>query len=491
MRAYLVQADLARAIQRRQADGADARVEFGDARALGNALAHVLDDSLRDVEVALTEGTRRIVHGCSAEALDHALRSAQLLECRPHDGIGVPEVRIEPQTVQIAAEPLADQREALRQRLGGCAVGDDHHLSALRGPLHHHLQIPGDARVCLVGVAAHARLDQGAPHDACHAVDQRMLDPAVRDVNHAVSAELEEPDLRRAQPSADRQTRPQPKAGIQPRDDLHVGQPVRPREFIERAFGGAGDPPLAESRTGRARRQVRTGKQPLELQWIDGGPARAQRRRPAGGTSARPRTLNWVSTFLSQFSAILPALSRSAACRAANSGLLDAALSQPASAGASIPILTSEASSFADRCSGVAGPVARCRSSADRFGAITTAHFAAIRSRSRSAKDGSMRYAVVTSCGVTQLPASMAFHIAEGSKRRPLSRRSATAPNRCGRQSGLASRASTPPTAASEVIACSIRSITAPTSALRMESSIRGAGSPADLRMPANGPNSA
>jgi len=56
VRSQFVQADFAHAVQHRQSNGADAGIEFGYTRLRGDTLTHVLDDALRDVQIALTEG---------------------------------------------------------------------------------------------------------------------------------------------------------------------------------------------------------------------------------------------------------------------------------------------------------------------------------------------------------------------------------------------------------------------------------------------------
>ena len=148
------------------------------------------------------------------------------------------QIGVEPQAVQLAAEPLADQFQARRQGFGGRAVGDDHHLRGLRAALHDHLQIARQTQMGLIRVAGHFGIGQGAPHDGGDAVDQGMLNAAVRDVNHAMGAEFEQPDLGRAQPPADGETRAKPKTGGLPGNHRNLRQAVNARQLIERAAGG-------------------------------------------------------------------------------------------------------------------------------------------------------------------------------------------------------------------------------------------------------------
>ena len=101
MRADFVHSNLADLRQHRQADGADTCVKFGDSRAIRNLGAHVLDDCLGDVEIALPECARRVVHRSPAKTLDHAGRPAPVLEVRTEDGIGALVIGVEPQAVQL------------------------------------------------------------------------------------------------------------------------------------------------------------------------------------------------------------------------------------------------------------------------------------------------------------------------------------------------------------------------------------------------------
>ena len=100
-------------------------------------------------------------------------------------------MRVEPQAVELGAEPLTDQVQAGSERRGGRRVGDEHHLGALGAALHHHLQIARKTQMGGVGVARHARLDERTPHDGRDVIDQRMMHSAVRHMDHAVRADLE------------------------------------------------------------------------------------------------------------------------------------------------------------------------------------------------------------------------------------------------------------------------------------------------------------
>jgi hypothetical protein len=91
-----------------------------------------------------------------------------------------------------------------------------------------------------------------------------MLDPAIRDVDHAVSAELEESELRRAEPAANGEARTQPKSRIAPGENLDIGQPVGARELVESPLGLRRDTRLAVARATRTRRPVRTRRELLD-----------------------------------------------------------------------------------------------------------------------------------------------------------------------------------------------------------------------------------
>ena len=61
----------------------------------------LLDDVLRDVEIVLPEGTRRIMHRRPAKMFHHAFGSALVLEIGTEDGIRALAIGIEPQAVQL------------------------------------------------------------------------------------------------------------------------------------------------------------------------------------------------------------------------------------------------------------------------------------------------------------------------------------------------------------------------------------------------------
>ncbi len=86
------------------------------------------------------------------------------------------------------------------------------------------------------------------------------------------------------------------------------------------------------------------------------------------------------------------------------------------------------------------GPV---RTVTGRGSCKCTRHPPSMRVLARSGKLGSTRYAVATSCGMTQLPRSAAPQRPSGASFSPPSRIIATAATRCGRQSGCESIALT------------------------------------------------
>ncbi len=207
------------------------------------------------------------MHRGSAEMFDHARRSTPVLEVGAQDGVGTLEVGVEPQAVQFAAEPLSDQFQAGRQGFDGRAIGDEHHLRGLRAALHDHLQITRQAQMRLIRVAGHFGVGQGAPHDRGDAVDQGMLNAAVRDVNHAMRAELEQPDLRRAQPAADGEARAEPKTGGLTGNHRDLRQAVNACQLLERTAGGRGEAVLTEARAAGAGRAVRARRRLARLHW--------------------------------------------------------------------------------------------------------------------------------------------------------------------------------------------------------------------------------
>src|SRR5258707_13959326 len=112
-----------------------------------------------------------------------------------------------------------------------------------------------------IRIAGHPGFDESAPHDRGNPVDQRVLNNAVRDVNHAVGAEFEQTELGRAQPAADCEPRTQSKSRSRPGNHRYLRQAMGAREALERAACRSGDARLAESRTSRTWRPMRAGRQ--------------------------------------------------------------------------------------------------------------------------------------------------------------------------------------------------------------------------------------
>jgi hypothetical protein len=94
--AGFVHPDFAGLSQNRQAEGADAGVEFSDSSALRNLSAHMLNDFLCDIEIVLPEGARRVVNLRSAKMFDHAGGTAPVLEVGAENGVGSFAIAVEP-----------------------------------------------------------------------------------------------------------------------------------------------------------------------------------------------------------------------------------------------------------------------------------------------------------------------------------------------------------------------------------------------------------
>ena len=117
---------------------------------------------------------------------------------------------------------------ALRQRCGRLGIGNQHHLRGLRAALDDYLQIASKPEMRLIRIARDSRFDERAAHDARDAVDQRMLHAAARNMHHSMSAELEQPELRRADPPANREARTMPKIEGRAGHDRRLRQVVTP-----------------------------------------------------------------------------------------------------------------------------------------------------------------------------------------------------------------------------------------------------------------------
>jgi hypothetical protein len=116
-----------------------------------------------------------------------------------------------------------------------------------------------------VRVAGHSSINKSAPDDGSNAVDQGMLNAAMGDVNYAVGTELKQPQLGRAQPAPDGQSRAESKPGRLPGNHRNLGQTVGARQLIERTARGRGDTALTEPRAPRARWAVRARRQSARL----------------------------------------------------------------------------------------------------------------------------------------------------------------------------------------------------------------------------------
>jgi hypothetical protein len=168
---------------------------------------------LGDIEIVLPERPRRVVHRGSAEAFDHADRTA------PSGGNSGPRT-----VLVLGAVPLNHRlcnslpsRSRIRSKHAAAGSGvallhDENHLRSLRAALHHHLQIARQSQMRAIRITAHFRLNQRAPHHRGDPIDQRMMNAAVRYVDHAVAVEFEQAHFGRAHVPADGQTRAQPKA---------------------------------------------------------------------------------------------------------------------------------------------------------------------------------------------------------------------------------------------------------------------------------------
>ena len=100
-----------------------------------------------------------------------------------------------------------------------------------------------------IRIAGHPRIHEGAAHHIRHLIDQRMMNDAVRDVHDAVSIQLEQPQLGRAQAAADREAGAVPKARSPARNHRYFRQSVRVRQFIECASRSRRDAGLAKPGT--------------------------------------------------------------------------------------------------------------------------------------------------------------------------------------------------------------------------------------------------
>ena len=260
LRSDLVHVNALHAIEQRKPDGAHARIKLRHRRALRHVLAHEVYDAARDLEIVLAKSARRIMHRGATEMLDHARRTVPAYKVRAEDRVRAFHLRIEPEAVQLITEAIADQVERFCQRRGLVCVADHYDLRRPRRTLDDHLQVASDAAVRALHVGRHPRIDERAAHDGRHAIDQRVVDHAVRNRDHAMRAELEHAELRRTGAAADCESRALAKPAAGARNHGHVRNPVLRRQCLQGSVRLGRDARLAEAGTARARRAVRAGE---------------------------------------------------------------------------------------------------------------------------------------------------------------------------------------------------------------------------------------
>jgi len=172
----------------------------------------------------------------------------------------------------------------------------------------------------------------------------------------------------------------------------------------------------------------------------------------ARGVNSRCRLAKWAVNCVYQRSVIVELLSMSFPNNSAMSGSADARSRNEANAGRRLPMHSRDDRSFADRCTAPPGPVAECRVKGDKPDGTAISHRWSSRAIKCSGKFGSAKYAVTTSCGVTQLPASIAPQSGAAVNLAPPSSNTAIAPTRWARQFGSSNSASTQRTRSSERI---------------------------------------
>jgi hypothetical protein len=113
----------------------------------------------------------------------------------------------------------------------------------------------------LIGIAGDSRLDERSAHDICDAVDERMLHAAARDVHNAVGAELEQPQLRRAEAPADGEACAMPKFERRAGYERRLRQAVAAGEIAQRLAHEGIDAGLTKARASGAGWAMRTVQQ--------------------------------------------------------------------------------------------------------------------------------------------------------------------------------------------------------------------------------------
>ncbi len=78
-----------------------------------------------------------------------------------------------------------------------------------------------------LGVRRDLRIDERTSHHGGNAIDQRVLDDAVRDVHHPMRAEFEHAELGCAQPATNGQARAHTESRHRARHHRHILQSMR------------------------------------------------------------------------------------------------------------------------------------------------------------------------------------------------------------------------------------------------------------------------
>ena len=112
-----------------------------------------------------------------------------------------------------------------------------------------------------VRIRSHVRVDESAAHDIRYMVDERVMNAAVWNMDHAMRAHLKQPELGRAQATADRESSAVAESSGCPGNDLHPRQAVSARQIIQCAVDGGRNARLAEPRTAGAWGPMRAGLQ--------------------------------------------------------------------------------------------------------------------------------------------------------------------------------------------------------------------------------------
>jgi len=121
--------------------------------------------------------------------------------------VGTLWLSVEEEALQAVAEASLDGAWQIAQHVGRAAASHQYDLNSVAGSFDHELEISQRAAMRSIGIGRDASFANGFSDQRAGFVDQRMMNPAMGDVDDAMAVRLEEADLGVLGRSAHGQTR--------------------------------------------------------------------------------------------------------------------------------------------------------------------------------------------------------------------------------------------------------------------------------------------